>query len=73
MARGDSTFWFNRNKEFVWTDIFLGIAGNSIRIKFINTLIIFLKYIVYQGVVPTIVNIKKLVSEYNRGGEESSN
>jgi len=55
-------------KEFVWTDIFLGIAGNSIRIKFINTLIIFVKYIVYhareKGVVPTIVNIKKLVLEY---------
>ena len=36
-------------KEFVWTDIFLGIAGNSIRIKLINTLIIFVKYIVYHA------------------------
>ena len=61
-------FDFTEIKEFVWTDIFLGIAGNSIRIKFINTLIIFVKYIVYharkKGVVPTIVNIEKLVLEY---------
>ena len=55
-------------KELVWTDIFLGIAGNSSRIKLVNTLIIFLKYIVYharkKGAVPTIANIKKLVLEY---------
>ena len=55
-------------KELKWTDIFQGISGNSIRIKFVNTIIIFLKYIVYHArkkcAVPTMVKIEKLVLEY---------
>ena len=55
-------------KDLEWTDIFQCIAGNSIRIKFVNTIIIYLKYIVFQArkkcAVPTMVQIDKLVFEY---------
>ena len=49
-------------KDLDWSDIFLGLAGNSVRIKFVNTIIIFLKYIIYkarkQCAVPTITKIR---------------
>ena len=32
-----------------WKDIFVGLSGNSIRIKFINSLIIMLKYIIFKS------------------------
>ena len=55
-------------KELDWNDIFLGLKGNSVRIKFINTVIIFMKYVIYKsrqkGSLPTLVKIEKSVLEF---------
>ena len=49
-------------KELDWNDIFLGLKGNSVRIKFVNTVIIFMKYVIYKsrqkGSLPTVVKIE---------------
>ena len=55
-----------RNIE--WKDIFVGLSGNSIRIKFINSLIIMLKYIIYKsrldGTLPPLNMIRKTLLQY---------
>ena len=55
-------------KELDWNDIFLGLKGNSVRIKFVNTVIIFMKYVIYKsrqkGSLPTLVTIEKSVLEF---------
>ena len=55
-------------KELDWNDIFLGLKGNSVRIKFVNTVIIFMKYVIYKsrqkGSLPTVVKIEKSVLEF---------
>ena len=48
-------------------DVFLGLSGNSARIKFVNSLIIILKYIVFKsrkgGVIPSVRKIQKTILE----------
>ena len=55
-------------KEIKSRDIFLGLPGNSVRIKFVNSLIIMVKYILYnsrkEGSVPSFVKITKYIQEY---------
>ena len=55
-----------RNIE--WKDIFVGLSGNSIRIKFINSLIIMLKYIIYKarlkGTLPSPNMIRTALLKY---------
>ena len=51
-----------------WKDIFVGLSGTSIRIKFINSLIIMLKHIIYKsrnkGTLPPVNIIHKKMLEY---------
>ena len=50
-----------------WKDIFVGLLGNSIRIKCVNTLIIIVKYLLFksrsEGVIPSLAKIKKAILE----------
>ena len=55
-----------------WPDIFVGLPGSSVRIKFVNSLIILLKYIIFKsrstGILPSFNAIqKKIVGMYGRG------
>ena len=51
-----------------WEDIFVGLSGVSIRIKFVNSLIIMLKYIIFKSrttcTLPYFNKIQKTFSEY---------
>ena len=53
--------------HYLINNIFLGLKGNSVRIKFVNTVIIFMKYVIYKsrqkGSLPTLVKIEKSVLE----------
>ena len=55
-------------KEMNWRDICLGLPGNSVRNKFVNSLLIMLKYIVFksrkEGVIPSGTKIRKTILEY---------
>ena len=55
-------------KEMNWRDIFLGIPGISVRNKFVNSMLIMLKYIVFksrkEGVIPSVTKIRKTILEY---------
>ena len=46
-----------------WADIFVGLPGSSVRIKFVNSLIIFLKYTIFKsrskGSLPTFNVVQK--------------
>ena len=50
-----------------WKDVFVGLLGNSIRIKCVNTLIIIVKYLLFksrsEGVIPSLAKIKKAILE----------
>ena len=37
------------NRNMAWEDIFVVLSGSSIRIKFVNSLIIMLKYIIFKS------------------------
>ena len=51
-----------------WSLIFIGIQGNSHRIKMCNSIIFIIKYIVYssrtKGVLPSINDILKIIIDY---------
>ena len=55
-------------RNMAWEDIFVGLSGVSIRIKFVNSLIIMLKYIIFKsrstGTLPSFNKIQKTFSEY---------
>ena len=55
-------------KEMNWRDIFLGLPGNSVRNKFVNSMLIMLKYIVFrsrkEGVIPSVIKIRNTILEY---------
>ena len=49
-------------RNMAWEDIFVGLSGSSIRIKFVNSLIIMLKYTIFKsrttGTLPSFNKIK---------------
>ena len=51
-----------------WRDIFVGLPGKSTRIKYVNTVIFMVKYIIFQlragSVMPSVKKIKKLILDY---------
>ena len=51
-----------------WADIFVGLSGSSVRIKFVNSLIILLKYVIFKsrntGILPSFNAIQKQLLEY---------
>ena len=51
-----------------WVDIHVGLYGNSVRIKFVNSLILFLKYIIFKsrnaGKLPSFNMIRNKLLEY---------
>ena len=51
-----------------WKDIFVGLPGKSNRIKFINTLIVMLKYIIFrlriECTIPPFRKIQSKILEY---------
>ena len=51
-----------------WADIFVGLPGSSVRIKFVNSLIILLKYVIFKsrttGILPSFNTIQKQLLEY---------
>ena len=51
-----------------WRDVFVGLSGNSVRVKFVNSVIIMLKYIIYKsrttGTLPSFNKIQKTLLEY---------
>ena len=55
-------------RNMAWEDIFVGLSGSSIRIKFVNSLIIMLKYIIFKsritGTLPSFNKIQKTFLEY---------
>ena len=50
-----------------WEDIFLGLPGRSVRIKFVNSLIIMIKYIIFKsrgtGTLPSFHTFQKRIEE----------
>ena len=42
-------------RNMAWEDIFVGLSGSSIRIKFVNSLIIMLKYIIFKSRITGIL------------------
>ena len=60
-----------------WKDIFMGLPGKSVRIKFVNTLIVMLKYIIFKSrkgsTLPSLGKITKGYIELQRGGKEIGN
>ena len=54
-----------RNME--WKDVFVGLPGRTIRMKFVNSLIIVLKYIIFKsrgtGYLPPFDIIKKRIEQ----------
>ena len=61
-------FELDEIKDLNWRDIFVGLSGNTNRIKSCNTIIFMVKYILFisrkKGVLPTIDDIYKLILEY---------
>ena len=61
-------FYLIEIKNIEWKDMFVGFSGNSIRIKFINSLIIMLKYMIYKsrlkGTLPSPNVLKKTLFKY---------
>ena len=55
-------------KDMNWKDIFLGISGNSDRLRSINSLIILLKYTIFksrsENNLPTREKIVKIIAEH---------
>jgi len=55
-----------RNME--WRDVFVGLSGNSVRIQFVNSLLIMIKYIIYKSrnteTLPSFNKIQKTLFEY---------
>ena len=55
-------------KDLNWRDIFVGLSGNSNRIKMCNTIIFMVKYILFvfrkDGILPTVDKIQKLLLDY---------
>ena len=55
-------------RNMAWEDIFVGLSGSSFRIKFVNSLIIMLKYIIFKsrttGTLPSFNKIQKTFLEY---------
>lgn len=51
-----------------WNLIFMGLQGNSNRIKVCNSIIIIMKYVIYssrtKGVLPSINNILRTIENY---------
>ena len=51
-----------------WKDIFMGLPGKSVRIKFVNTLIVMLKYIIFKSrkgsTLPSLGKIQKDILNY---------
>ena len=61
-----------------WNLIFMGIKGNSHRIKMCNSIIFIIKYIIYsyrsKGVLPSINTILRMIIDYkDREKELASN
>ena len=61
-------FKLDEIKDLKWRDIFVGLLGNSNRIKCCNTIIFMVKYILFvlrkEGVLPNIDKIQKLLLDY---------
>ena len=54
-----------------WKDIFVGLTGKSIRIKFVNTLIVMLKYIIFKSRKgPTLPSLRKIQKDILNYREE---
>ena len=55
-------------QDIEWADIFVGLSGSSVRIKFVNSLIILLKYVIFKsrntGILPSFNAIQKQLLEY---------
>ena len=55
-------------RNIAWEEIFVGLLGSSFRIKFVNYLIIMLKYIIFKsrttGTLPSFNKIQKTFLEY---------
>ena len=48
-------------RNMAWEDIFVGLSGSSIRIKFVNSLIIMLKYIIFKSrITGTLPSFNKI-------------
>ena len=54
-------------QDINWEDIFLGLPGRSVRIKFVNSLIIMMKYVIFKsrgtGILPSFNMVKKRIDE----------
>ena len=54
-------------RDMNWEDIFLGLPGRSVRIKFVNSLIIMIKYIIFKsrgtGTLPSFHTFQKRIEE----------
>ena len=57
-----------------WKLIFMGIQGNSQRIKMCNSIILIMKYMIYfsrtKGVLPSMNKILTMISDYKDREEE---
>ena len=55
-------------KDVSWVDIHVGIQGNSLRIKYCNSIILMVKHILYLsrsgGAVPSVIQVYKKILEY---------